>query len=254
VNRSSGMAKRKRGLPSITISEPPRAESSTGSPPDEFSVAAYQESRSWVTTTAAALSPAPGPGVWVSLRTRPPRQGTLPLIQHRPSIEAYWQARFGHTPFSREQHAEIVRVTEFGYAELLKPYVQFAPLYADLSSNSRQRMIIRTWFRESLSAFVWQGLGPGDVLGPMATCALAWTLTFSAGVVLEIPPSRRQFIDFQGLLSYFNGLVHDGNGADISRIWHEMVGLVIVLEATMAMKGLFYPTRPRKSSGGGSSN
>ena len=248
------MAKRKRGLPSISISEPPRAESSTGSSPDDFSVAAYQEGRSWVTPTAATLSSDPGPGVRVSLRTRPPRQGTLPLTQHRPSIEAYWQARFGHTPFSREQHAEIVRVTEFGYAELLKPYVQFAPLYADLPSNSRQRMIVRTWFKESLSAFIQQGLGPGDVLGPMATCALAWTLTFSAGVILEIPPPQRQFIDFQGLLSYVNGLVHDGKGADMGRIWHEMVGLVIVLEATMAMEGLFYPTRPRKSSGGGSSN
>ena len=115
-------------------------------------------------------------------------------------------------------------------------------------------MIVRTWFKESLTAFVQQGLGPGDVLGPMATCALAWTLAFSAGVLLEIPPPQRQFIDVRGLLSYVNGLVHEGQGADVSRIWHDLVGLVIVLEATIEMEGLFYPNRPRKSSGGGSSN
>jgi hypothetical protein len=40
----------------------------------------------------------------------------------------------------------------------------------------------------------------------------------------------------------------------MSRIWHDLVGLVIVLEATVEMEGLFYPNRPRKSSGGGSSN
>jgi hypothetical protein len=248
------MVKRKRGPPSVPISDPPKAESSTGSSPDAFSVAAYQEGRSWVTTTAASLSSAPGPGVRASLRTRPPRSSTLPLTQHRPSIEAYWKARFGDTPFSREQHAEIVRVTEFSYADLLKPTIQFAPMYAELSTNSRQRMIVRTWFKESLTAFVQQGLGPEDVLGPMATCALAWTLAFSAGVLFEIPPPQRQFIDFRGLLSYVNGLVHEGQGADMRRIWQDLVGLVIVLEATMEMEGLFYPNRPRKSSGGGSSN
>ncbi len=189
----------------------------------------------------------------MSLRARPPRQGKLPLTQHRPSIEAYWKARFGCTTFSREQHTEIVRVTEFRYAELLQPSVLFAPLYADLPSTSRQRMIVRTWFKESLGTFVQQGLGPGSVLGPLATRSLAWTLTFSAGVIFEIPPPQRQFVDFQGLLSYINGLVQDGGGADMGRIWHEMIGLIMVLEATISMEWIFYPHRPQKSLGGGSS-
>ncbi len=247
------MSKRKRNLPSISIFDPPRAESSTGSSPDEFSVAAYQEGRSWITTTAAVLSAAPGHGARVSLRARPPRPGKLPLIQHRPSIEAYWNARFGGTTFSRAQHAEIVRVTEFTYDELLQPSVLFAPLYFHLPSTIRQRMIVRTWFKESVSAFVQQGLGPGSVLGTLATRALAWTLTFSAGVILDIPPSQRQFIDFQGLLSYVNGLVQDKGGADMRRIWHEMIGLVTVLEANISMHGIFYPHRPQKSLRGGSS-
>ncbi len=207
------MVKRRRDPPSIVTSDPTRAESSTGSSPDDFSVATYQEGRSWITTTAAALSSVPGHGSRVSLRARPPRPGKLPLTQHRPSIEAYWKARFGCTTFSREQHAEIVRVTEFTYSELLQPSVMYAPLYYDLPSTSRQRMIVRTWFKQSLSTFIQRGLGPGSVIGPLATRSLAWTLlTFSAGVMLETPPPQRQFIDFEGVLSYVNGLVRDGGG------------------------------------------
>jgi len=247
------MGKRKRNLPSTLPSDPLRAEPSPGSSPDKVSVAAYQEGRAWISTTAAMLSSVPGPDARLSLQARRSRQGTLPLIQHRPSIEAYWHARFGLPPFSREQHAEIVRATEFRYAELLLPSVQFAPLYSDLVSTTRQRMIVRTWLRESMGTLIRTGLGPTSVIGPLATRALAWTLTFSAGVLFDIPVSQRQLVDVSSLLSDLQGLIRDGLGVSMARIWREMTGLVVILETTIQMEGIFYPPRPRKSSGGGSS-
>jgi hypothetical protein len=156
------MVKRKRDLPPIPNADPPRAELSSGSSPDAYSVAAYQEGRSWIAASAAILSSAPSPGTRVSSTTRSPGPGKLPLVVHRPSIEAYWHARFGPSPFSRAQHDEIVRETEFSYDELLCPSMLFAPLYGDLASVTRQRMIVRNWLKlkESLGTLVREGRGP----------------------------------------------------------------------------------------------
>jgi hypothetical protein len=164
------------------------------------------------------LSSAPGPDERVSIRARHTRQGKLPLNQHRPSVEAYWRPRFGLPSFSREQHAEIVRETEFEYDVLLLPAVPYAPLYADLVSSTRQRMIVRTWLKESLGTFIWTGIRPTSVIGPRSTRALAWTLTFSAGVLFEIPVGQRQLVDIQSLLSDLQGLMRDDvHGLEVLR-------------------------------------
>ena len=77
---------------------------------------------------------------------------------------------------------------------------------------------------------------------------------FSTGVVLGLPANSLQFNDYPGLLTYLQNMVREGEGADLRRIWTEMTTVVIALETTIGMEGVFYPHRPRKSSGGGSSN
>ena len=247
------MGKRKQSdLHPPSSPAPSRAGQSSGFLPDEFSVAAYREGRSWLDTTAVSLQRAP------LSRNRPPHRvdqvpgNKLPLGLHRPSIEAHWQARFGNEPFTRQQRREIVRSTEFSYDELLQPTVLYAPLYAELESDDRQRMIVRTFFKEALASFIRAGLGPANTLGPQATRQLAWLCAFSAGVVLGLPANSLQFTDYPGLLTYLQNRVREREGADLRRIWTELTTVVIALETTIGMDGVFYPHRPRKSSGGGS--
>ncbi len=87
----------------------------TGSPPgflpDEFSVAAYREGRSWLEATAVSLQRAHLSGSRPPPRVDPAPGTKLPLSLHRPSIEAHWQARFGNEPFTRQQRREIVEIT-----------------------------------------------------------------------------------------------------------------------------------------------
>ena len=97
------------------------------------------------------------------------------------------------------------------------------------------------------------GLGPANTLGPKATRELAWLCAFSAGVVLGLPTASLQFIDYIGLVTDLNKLVRDGGGAGLRRVWTDLTTVVIALETTIGMEGFFYPHRPRKSSGGGSS-
>jgi hypothetical protein len=149
---------------------------------------------------------------------------------------------------------EIVKITEFSYDELLQPAVLYAPLYAELESDDRQRMIVRTFFKEALASFIRVGLGPANTLGPKATRQLARLCAFSAGVVLGLPASSLQFIDYTGLLTHLQNLVREGGGAGLRRVWTELTTVVIALGTTIGMEGVFYSHRPRKSSGGGSSN
>ena len=130
----------------------------------------------------------------------------------------------------------------------------YAPLYAELASGDRQRMIVRTFLKEALASFIRAGLGPANTLGPIATRQLAWLCTFSAGVVLGLPAASLQFTDFPGLLTALNRLVREGAGAGLRLVWTELTTVVIALETTIGMEGVFYPHRPRKSSGGGSPN
>jgi hypothetical protein len=115
------------------------APSGAGQPPgftpDEFSVAAYREGRSWLAATVAPLIRAPRSGNRCPRRVDPSPGTQLNLILHRPSIETHWQARFGDAPFTRQQHREILEITEFSYDELLQPYVLYAPLYVDLETD-----------------------------------------------------------------------------------------------------------------------
>jgi hypothetical protein len=149
------------------------AESASGFRPDEFSVAAYREDRLWLEATAVSLQTAHLVG------NRPPPRvdsvpgNKLPMSLHRPSTEAHWQARFGNEPFTRQQRREIVEITEFSYDELLQPAVLYAPLYVELTPDDRQRMIVRTFFKEALASFIRAGLGPTNTLGPKATRELA---------------------------------------------------------------------------------
>jgi hypothetical protein len=176
------------------------------------------------------------------------------LVLHRPSIEAFWQARWGVTKFSSQQLREILDVTEFSYEDLLQPFVLFAPLYAELNDQARQRMIVRTWYKEALASFVSAGLGPSDNLGPHATRSVAWICAFSAGVIYEIPPAHRLLCNFAEFSTYLNQSVRQGDGANLQRVWTELIGLVVVLETIVGAEDIFYPHRPRKSSGGGLSN
>jgi hypothetical protein len=165
VGWSRGMGKRKQSdrHPSITPA-PFGAGQPPGLFPDEFSVAAYREGRSWLEATAVPLTRAHLSG------NRAPRgvdtvpNTKLPLSLHRPSIEAHWQARFGNAPYTRQQRREIVEITEFSYEDLLQPSV-YAPLYAELESDDRQRMIVRTFLKEALASFIRAGLGPANTLG-----------------------------------------------------------------------------------------
>ncbi len=180
------MGKRKQhASPSSSLPDSPRTGPSRGDPLDEFTLAAYAEGRAWIVSTAASQSQAPLPGVRVSTRTRPLRRDPLPLTLHRPSIEAFWQARLGVPTFSQQQLQEILEVTEFSYSDLLQPFVLFAPLYAELENKARQRMIVRTWYKEAFASFVRAGLGPTSTLGPLATRSIAWICAFSAGVIDE---------------------------------------------------------------------
>ena len=233
---------------------PSRAGQPPGFLPDEFSVAAYREGRSWLDTTAVFLHRAHLSGNRPPHRVDPDPGNKLPLGLHRPSIEAHWQARFGNEPFTGQQRREIVKTTEFSYDELLQPAVLYAPLYAEMESDDRQRMIVRTFFKEALASFIRAGLGPANTLGPQATRQLAWLCAFSAGVVLGLPAASLQFIDYHDLLTHLHTLVRDGGGAGLRRIWTDLTTVIIALETTVGMEGVFYPHRPRKSSGGGSSN
>jgi hypothetical protein len=219
---------------------------------DEFSVAAYREGRSWLEATAVSLQRAHLVGSRPPHRVDPLPGEKLPLRLHRPSVEAHWQARSGTEPFTRQQRREIVDITEFSYEDLLQPAVLYAPLYAELAPNDRQRMIVRTFFKEALASFMRAGLGPANTLGPKATRELAWLCAFSAGVVLGLPTASLQFIDYIGLVTDLNKLVRDGGGAGLRRVWTDLTTVVIALETTIGMEGIFYPHRPRKSSGGGS--
>jgi hypothetical protein len=233
---------------------PSRAGQPPGFLPDEFSVAAYREGSSWLDTTAVSLHRAPLSGNRPPHRVDPDAGNKLPLSLHRPSIEAHWQARFGNEPFTRQQRREIVQTTEFSYDELLRPAVLYAPLYAELESDDRQRMIVRTLFKEALASFIRAGLGPANTLGPQATRQLAWICAFSAGVVLGLPATSLQFTDYPGLLTHLQNLVREKGGVGLKRVWTDLTTVVIALETTIGMEGVFYPHRPRKSSGGGSSN
>ncbi len=130
----------------------------------------------------------------------------------------------------------------------------YAPLYADLEADDRQRMIVRTFFKEALASLIRAGLGPSNTLGRLATRQMSWLCTFSAGVIFGLPAPSLQFSDYTGLLIYLNTLVREGEGADLRRVWTELTTLVIALETTIGMEGVLYPHRPRKSSRGGSSN
>jgi hypothetical protein len=230
----------------------------TGSPsgfdPDDFSVAAYREGRAWLEATADSLQRAHLSGSRPPPRVDPAPGTKLPLGLHRPSIEAHWQARFGNEPFTRQQRRQIVEITEFSYDELLQPTVLYAPLYAELDSDDRQRMIVRTFFKEALASFIRAGLGPANTLGPKATRELAWLCAFSAGVVLGLPAACLQFTNYTGFLAHLHDFVREGRGVELRRVWNELTTVVIALETTIGMEGVFYPHRPRKSSGGGSSN
>jgi len=230
------------------------ADSSSVFNPDDFSVAAYREGRSWLEATAVSLQRAHLVGNRPPPRVDPLPGEKLPLRLHRPSVEAHWQARFGNEPFTRQQQREIVDITDFSYEDLLQPAVLFAPLYAELAPDDRQRMIVRTFFKEALASFIRAGLGPANTIGPQATRQLAWLCAFSAGVVLGLPAASLQFVDYHDLLTHLRTLVRDGGGTDLRRIWTDLTTVIIALETTVGMEGVFYPHRPRKSSGGGSSN
>jgi hypothetical protein len=158
------------------------------------------------------------PRVRASLRPRAFRSDPLPLVLHRPSIEAFWQARWGVTTFSPPQLQDILSVTEFSYEDLLKPFVLFAPLYAELENKARQRMIVRTWYKEALASFVRAGLGPTSTLGPQATRSVAWICAFSAGVINEIPSAQQRFCDFPAFLQYLNQIVREERGTNMDRV------------------------------------
>jgi hypothetical protein len=123
------------------------------------------------------------------------------------------------------------------------------PLYADLDTDERQRMIVRTFFKEALASFIRAGLGPSDKLGRLVTRQLAWLCTFSAGVILGLPAPSLQFSDYTGFFIYLNTLVRNDDGADLQRVWTELTTLVIALEATIGMEGVFILTAPESPRG-----
>jgi hypothetical protein len=209
----------------------PPAPSTAGQPPgflpDEFSVAPYREGRSWLDTTVVSLHMAHLSGNRPPHRVDPDPGNKLPLGLHRPSIEAHWQARFGNEPFTRQQRRKIVQTTEFSYDELLQPAVLYAPLYAELESDDRQRMIVRTFFKEALASFIRAGFSPANTLGPQATRQLAWLCAFSAGVVLGLPATSLQFTDYLGLLTHLQNLVREKGGVGLRRVWTDLTTVVI---------------------------
>jgi hypothetical protein len=144
VSWSSGMVKHKRDLSSIPTSDPSRAELSPGSSPDAYSVAAYQEDRSWIEATAAVLSLAPSPGRGCS-----PRHAPLGKASYRWPFTDHLSRRIGTlvlAPPPSRGHSTLRsfgRQSEFSYEELLCLSVLFAPLYGELASVTRQRMIVR---------------------------------------------------------------------------------------------------------------
>jgi hypothetical protein len=142
--------------------------------PNEFSVAAYREGRSWLEAAAVPLARVHLSGNRAPRELDPVPGTKLPLSLHHPSIEAHWQARFGDEPFTRQQRREIIEITELSYEDLLQTSALYAPLYAEWDSDDRQRMIFRTFFKEALASFIRAGLGPANTLGSVATREVAW--------------------------------------------------------------------------------